>query len=164
MARLISPKRTKNVNELQVAVMQWALTLVEHESKFSEVVADSLKKVCNESYASSTDFSSMKNFENVCLQMWERCWLDKMRTVELNSWTLDRSTSPKERTMMSMLFNSAVRMIDPIRNTSKSPTTSENSSTVGLRTCHHQRHANRLHETRNPRVIRRNRVRVRRSV
>ena len=43
MARLISPKRTKNVNELQVAVMQWELTLVEHESKFSEVVADSVK-------------------------------------------------------------------------------------------------------------------------
>ena len=43
MARLISPKRTKNVNELQVAVMQRELTLVEHESKFSEVVADSVK-------------------------------------------------------------------------------------------------------------------------
>ena len=40
MARLISPKRTKNVNELQVAVNG---TLVEHESKFSEVVADSVK-------------------------------------------------------------------------------------------------------------------------
>ena len=43
MARLISPKRTKNENELQVAVMQWELTLVEHDSKFSEVVADSVK-------------------------------------------------------------------------------------------------------------------------
>ena len=43
MARLISPKRTKNENELQVAVMQRALTLVEHESKISEVVADSVK-------------------------------------------------------------------------------------------------------------------------
>ena len=43
MARLTSPKRTKNVNELQVAVMQWELTLVEHESKFSKVVADSVK-------------------------------------------------------------------------------------------------------------------------
>ena len=43
MARLISPKRTKNVNKLQVAVMRWELTLVEHESKFSEVVADSVK-------------------------------------------------------------------------------------------------------------------------
>ena len=31
MARLISPKRTKNVNELQVAAMPWELTLVEHE-------------------------------------------------------------------------------------------------------------------------------------
>ena len=43
MARLRKPKRTKNVNELQVAVMQWELTLVEHEAKFSEVVADSVK-------------------------------------------------------------------------------------------------------------------------
>ena len=33
---------------------------------------------------------------------------------------LDRSTSPKERTKMSMQFNSAVCMMDPIRNTSKS--------------------------------------------
>ena len=41
IAKLISPKRTKNVNELQVAVMQCELTLVEHESKFSE--ADSVK-------------------------------------------------------------------------------------------------------------------------
>ena len=55
-------------------------------------------------------------------------------------------------------------MIDPIRNTSKSPTTSENPSTVGLPTRDHQRHANRLHETRNLGVMRRNRVRVRRSV
>ena len=65
---------------------------------------------------------------------------------------------------MSMQFNSAVRMIDPIRNTRKSPTTSESPSTVGLPTRHHQRHANRLHETRNPGVMRRNKVRVRRSV
>ena len=39
MVRLLSPKRTKNVSERHVAVMQWELTLVEHESKFSEVVA-----------------------------------------------------------------------------------------------------------------------------
>ena len=43
MAKLISPKRSKNVNELQGAVMQWELTLVQHESKFSEVVAESAK-------------------------------------------------------------------------------------------------------------------------
>ena len=49
----ISPKRTKNVNDLQVAVMQWELTLVEHESMFSEVVADSVNSnSCNESHAS----------------------------------------------------------------------------------------------------------------
>ena len=52
MARLISPKRTKNVNELQVAVMQWELTLVEHESKFSEVVADRRENSSNERHAS----------------------------------------------------------------------------------------------------------------
>ena len=34
----------RTVNELQVVVMQWELTLVEHESKFSEVVAHSVKK------------------------------------------------------------------------------------------------------------------------
>ena len=43
MARLIAPKRTRNVNELQTAVMQWELTLVEHESKFIEVVPDRMK-------------------------------------------------------------------------------------------------------------------------
>ena len=43
MARLISPKRTKNVNELQVTVMQWELTLVEHGSKFTEVEPGSVK-------------------------------------------------------------------------------------------------------------------------
>ena len=155
MAKLISPKRTKNVNELQVAVMQWELTLAEHESKFSEVVVDSvttaavramLPKDVLERF--STDLSIAKNFEIVCLHT-GRSWLDEMRTVELNPWTLGRSTNPKERTKMSMQFNSAVRMIDPTRNTSKSPTTSENPSTVGLPTRHHQHHAKRLHKTRN---------------
>ena len=42
-AKFISPRRTKNVKELQVAVMQWEPTIVEHESKFSEGVADSVK-------------------------------------------------------------------------------------------------------------------------
>ena len=42
MARLISPKRTKNVSELQVPVMQWELTPVEHESKFTDVASDSV--------------------------------------------------------------------------------------------------------------------------
>ena len=63
----ISPKRTKNVNELHLAVMQWELRLVEHESKFSEVVADSLKtagfpRMCSRD--SSTDLSIVRNFEN----------------------------------------------------------------------------------------------------
>ena len=107
----------------------------------------------------------MKNFEIACLHVWERSWLDKMQAVELNPWTSGRLTNPKERTKMSMQGNSAVRMIGPTRNTSKSPTTmSENPSTVGLPFRHHQYHANRLHETRNRGVMRRNRVQARKSV
>ena len=106
----------------------------------------------------------MKNFEIACLHMWERCWLDKMQAVELNPWTSGRLTNPKEKTKMSMQCNSAFRLIGPTRNTSKSPTMSENPSTVGLPIRHRQRHANRLHETRNPGVTRRNRVQGRRSV
>ena len=171
MARLISLKRTNNVNELQVAVMQWELALVEHESKFSEVVADSVKTAAmramlpkDKASDSSMDPSIMKNFEIACLHMWERSWLDKMQAVELNPWTLGRSTIPKERTKMSMQFNSAACMIDPTREASKSLTTRENPSTVGLPTRHHLHHANRLHVTRNLGAMRRNRVRGRRSV
>ena len=43
MAHLMSPKRTRNVNELQTAVIHWELTLVEHMSMFTEVVPDSMK-------------------------------------------------------------------------------------------------------------------------
>ena len=46
----------------------------------------------------------------------------------------------------------------------ESPTTCENRSTVGLPTRHHQRHANRLDETRNRGVMRRNGVRARKNV
>ena len=104
------------------------------------------------------DPSIMKNFEIASLQMWERSWLDKMRTVELNPWTPGRLTNPRERTKMSMQFNSVVRTIDPIRNRSKSPTTSENPSIARLPLRHRQHHVNRLQRTRNRGVMRRNRV------
>ena len=52
MARLISPKRTENVNGLQEAVMQRELTLVEHESKFSEGGSRQRKNSSNESHVS----------------------------------------------------------------------------------------------------------------
>ena len=79
-ARLKTPNRTKNVNELQVAVMQWELTLVEHESKFSEVLADSVKTAKMRAIASqecglrdfSTDFSIMNNFKIVFASVEER--------------------------------------------------------------------------------------------
>ena len=65
------------------------------------MVADSVKTAAMRAMLpkdvldSSTDFSSIKNFEIVCLRMWERNSLDKMRTVELNPWTLDRTISQK---------------------------------------------------------------------
>ena len=72
LARFFSPKRTKTVNELQVAVMQRELTPVEHESKFSEVVADSVKTAAMRAVLPKDvlerfldDISSMKNFEIV---------------------------------------------------------------------------------------------------
>ena len=106
----------------------------------------------------------VKSFGIVRLPMWEKNWLDKMRAVELNPWTSGRLTNPKVRTKMSMQHNSVVHLIGPTRNTSKSPTASENPSTVGLPIRHHQHHASQLHETRNQGVMRRNRAQVRKSV
>ena len=55
------------------------LTLVEHESKFSEVVADSVKTAAMRATLPKDilerfldGFSIMKNFEIVCLHMWEK--------------------------------------------------------------------------------------------
>ena len=70
----------------------------------------------------------------------------------------------KVTTKMSMQYNSVVHLVGPTRNTSRSPTTSENPSTVGLPSRHHQHHASRLHETRNRGAMRRNRVQARKSV
>ena len=105
----------------------------------------------------------MKNLEIVCLHMWEKSWLDRMQTVELNQWTSGRLTNPK-MTKMSMQCNSAVHIIDPARSISKSPTMSEDPSIVGLPTRHHQHHANRPHETSNQGAMRRNRLRARKCV
>ena len=49
---------------------------------------------------------------------------------------IDKSEGEDEGVMQC---NSAVHMIDPIRHTSNSQTTSENPTTVGLPTRHHQR-------------------------
>ena len=139
MARLMSPKRTVNVNGLQVAVIQRELTLVEHESNFSEVVADSVKTAAMRAMLPK---DTLERFlDGLFKHMWERSWLDKRQVVELNPWTSGRSTNPKERTKMSMQYNSVARMIDPTRSTSKSPTMNENPSTVRLPTRHRQHRA-----------------------
>ena len=168
MARLISPKRTKNVNELQVAAMQWELTLVEHESKFSEVVADSAKTAATRATLPKDALERFLDgqFQYEELRNRMSAYVGETGWTRREQWSpthghLDRSTNPRERTKMSMQFNSVVRTIDPIRNTCKSPTTSEHPSIIGLPTRHHQRHANRLQETRKIAVMRRNRVRGR---
>ena len=157
MARLISPKRTKNVMSSKWQSMQWELTLVEHESKFSEV-ADSVKNSCNESYASQgcareiprRTFPLRRTSKScVCICGREAGWTRCERWTSTHGHWTDRQVRRRGRRCQCS-SNSAVRMIDPIRNTSNCPTTSENPSIVGLPTCHHQRHANRPHETRKP--------------
>ena len=171
MARLISPKRTKNVNELQIAAMQWELALVEHESKFSEVLADNVKTAAMRAMLPKDVLKRfldgpfiIRNFEIVCLHVWKRSWPDRTQVVEFNPWTLGKLTNPKEKTKTSTLYNSAAHMIDPIRNTSDSPIMNENCSTVRLPIRHHRHHANRLHETGNRGKTRRSRMRARGSV
>ena len=113
MARLISPKRTKNVNELQV-VMQWELTLVEHESKFSEVVADSVKTAAMRAmlpkHVLSRFLDGPFHYEELRNRVSANVG-EKLAGQDANGgaqpWTLGRSTSQKERTKISMQFNSA---------------------------------------------------------
>ena len=63
--------------------MQWEPTLVEHDSKFSEKVTDSVKTAVMrvmppKTYSSHSlmDLFIMENFEIVCLHTWERSWVD----------------------------------------------------------------------------------------
>ena len=145
------------MNELQVAVMHWEMTLFQHESKFSEVVADSVKTAAMRAMLPKDILERFLDgpFHYEKLRNRVSAYVDKMQAVEVNPLTSGRLTYPKERTKVSMQCNSAVCMIGPTRNTSKSPTMSENPSTVGLPIRHHQHHANRLHETRNPGMMRR---------
>ena len=64
---------------------------------------------------------------------------------------------------MLMQRNSVTRMNEPTKNTSKSPTMNENPSTARLPTRDHQHHANRIHETKNRRVMR-SRVQARKRI
>ena len=159
MARLKSPKRTKNVNELQVAVMYWELTLVEHESKFSEMVADS-----EETAAMRTIFpkdilerfldgpfhnEELRNRVSACVG-------EKLAGQDANGGPqpmdigqIDKSEGEEDV--------SAVQQRRPADR-------ANHKHKLGLPTCHHQHHANRPHETRNRGAMRRNRSRARKSV
>ena len=159
MARLISPKRTKNVNELQVAVMQWELTLVEHESKFSKVVADSVKTaamramlpkdILERFLGGPFHFEELRNRVSALVG-------EKLAGQDASGGAQPMDIGQVVKSdgeKMSMQCDSVVRLIGhPTRNTSRSPTMSENPSTVGLPIRHHQHHASRLHETRNREV------------
>ena len=154
MARLISPKRTENVNELQVAVMQWDLTLVEHESKFSEVVADSVKTAA---MSAMLPIDILERFLDGPFHSEELRNREKLAGQDANGGAqpvdigqIDKSEGEDE----DVNAVQQRRPYDPTRSTSKSPT-SENPSTVGLPIRHHQHHANRPHETRNRGAMRR---------
>ena len=156
MARLISPKRTKNVNEHQVAVMQWELTLVEHESKFSEVVADSVRTAAMRSMLPKDIlerfldgfFFIVKSFEFVCLPLWEK----KLAGQDASGGAQPMDTGQVKSKGEDEDVN-AVQQRRPFdRPNQKHMQESDNErkpSTVGLPIRHHQHHASRLHETRN---------------
>ena len=140
------------------------LTLVEHESKFSELVADSVKKAAMRAMLPKDVLGRFldRPFHYEELRNRVSAYVgEKLAGQDANCGAqpmdIGQTTSQKERTKTSVQFNSAACMIHPTRNTSKSPKTSENPSTVGLSTRHH--HANRLHVTRNLGVMRLNGVR-----
>ena len=123
MARLISPKRTKNVSELQVAVMQWEPTFVERESKFSEEVADNVKTaamramlpkdILERFFDGSFHYEELRNRVSAYVG-------EKLAGQDASRWSSTRGpsvrlTNPKVRTMMSMQYNSVVHLIDPTR-------------------------------------------------
>ena len=76
MARLMSPKRTKNVSELQIAGMQAELTLAEHELKFTEVMPDSVKtastRVMLHRDTLERFLDGPYDYRELRLSMWER--------------------------------------------------------------------------------------------
>ena len=123
MARLISPKRTKNVNGLPVAVMQWELTLVEHESKFTEVEPDSAKTAVMRAVLPKDMLERFLdgpfNYEELRIRV--AAYVDRRRTKESNPWTLCSSTNLLGMMRTSMQCN-AVSIVDSARSQSKSPT------------------------------------------
>ena len=136
------------------------------------MVADSVKTAAMRamlpktySNDSSMDPSTMKNFEIACLHMWERSWLDKTRTVEPNPWTLDRSTNPKER---NEDVNAAQQRRPHDRSNQKHKQESDNERKLfNRRTANSSPSASRQSTPRDKQsggVVRRNRVRGRRSV
>ena len=92
-------KRTKNASELQVAVMIWELALVEHESKFTAAVPDSvataavramLPQDIVERYLDER-FNPEELRARETLQ-WVMNWWVKRLTSILARWTMETST------------------------------------------------------------------------
>ena len=81
------PNRTKNVQEFQLAVMQWELTFVELES-------------CLKS--SLRGLSITESFAFGRTLPWKRSWLNRSRTLEFNLWSLGISKNPAKTMRMSM--------------------------------------------------------------
>ena len=154
-----------------MAIMQWELTLVEHESKFSEVVADSVKTaamramlpkdVLERVFDGPFQYEELRN--RVSAKMGEKlAGLDsKTGAQPLDTGQIDKSEGEDED------VNAVQQRRPHDRSNLKHKQESDNErkpSIAGLPTHHHQRHVNRLHVTRNPGVMRRSRVRGKRSV
>ena len=137
-------KRAKNVNELQVAVMQWELTLVEFESTFPEVVADSVKTAAMRAMLPKDilerfldgpfHYEELRN--RVSAYVGEKlAGQDASGGAQpMDIGQIDKSEGEDEDV-------NAVQQRRPFDRSS--PTMSENPSTVGLPTRHHQHHASR---------------------
>ena len=149
MARLISPKRTKNVNELQVAVMQWEQTLGEHESKFSEAVADSVET------------AAMRREILRCLRNRVSAYVGEKLVGQdagggAQPLSSGRLTKPKGRVQPRGSFYRSNQKYEQESDNERKP--------FNCQLFHHQHHASRLHETRNRGMMKRNRVQARKSV
>ena len=99
----------------QVAVMQWELTLVEHESKFTEIVPDSVKTVAMTAMLLKDileRFDGPFNSEELRIRV-AACVGEKLAGQETNS-----VVQPMDIGQLSMQYN-AVRIIDSTRSQKK---------------------------------------------
>ena len=148
MAKFVSPKRIENVNELHVAVMQWELTLLDHESKFSKVVADSVKTAAMRAMLPKDVLERFLDGHFQYEELRERVSAyvgEKLSGQDVNGGAQPVDTGQIDKSEGEDEDVNAVQQRRPHdRSNQKHKQESDNErkpSTVGLPTRHHQRHA-----------------------